>query len=82
MPYNSGRLLGPGRRLFNEDRLYHRQEGSRNTFEETPYMGPVDTEIRNYVPDPSEIGDFNFRMSSEDIEAYLEWMRRNPSVTL
>lgn len=45
-------------------------------------MGPVDTEIRNYVPDPSEIGDFNFRMSSEDIEAYLEWMRRNPSVTL
>ncbi len=74
------RMLGPGSRYFDEDRLSHRQYyGKKN--DPTKYeKEPVDTEIRNFVPDPDEVGDFEFRL--DDFEEKYEKQKRRRSTRL
>ena len=74
------KLIGPGSRYFSEDRLQHRQYSGKK-HDPTKYQkAPVDTEIRDFVPDPDEIGDFEFRL--DDFQEKYEKRRKQWSTRL
>ncbi len=74
------RMLGPGSRYFDEDRLKHRQFYGKGNDPTKYQREPVDTEIRNLVPDPDEVGDFDFRL--DDFEEEYEKRKRRRSTRL
>jgi len=76
VPKEDGRVI-PNSKL-NEDRLEHTMEWHR----EGQPGKDVDTEIRDFVPDPWKIGDFKSQISDEDLGAFLDWKRRNPSTKM
>ncbi len=75
------KMIGPGSRYFDEDRFRHRQYYDKGKNDPTKYQKePVDTEIRNFVPDPDEIGDFEFRL--DDFEEEYEKRKKRRSTRL
>jgi hypothetical protein len=70
VPYNSQNLLGPGSRYLKErsHRYYGRQ-------------GDVETEYQNreFIPNPEEIGDYDFGIQEDELQRYYDWVLNNPS---
>jgi hypothetical protein len=70
------RLLDP---LFKEKMIKSQHSGMAGTDQ---YVPPVNTAIRNYVPNPRAIGDFGFKKPMDEISNYWEWKKRNPATDL
>jgi hypothetical protein len=45
-------------------------------------LPPVNTQIRNFVPDPGKIGDFRFMLNKDEIRNFWEWRKKNPSIEM
>lgn len=71
--------LGPGSRNWKDetrsrDRFNYGGDPRKNI---TKYKkAPIETEIRNFVPDPEQIGDFDFEIGPEDFQNMLNAKER------
>ncbi len=79
MPYNNQRLLGPGSRYFDERIL----RDKRYQEDITRYgKEPVETEIRDFVPDPNEVGDFGFSIEEDELKRKRHMHQKRRSTRL